>query len=99
MKLKQYQIKDNEITIIGKGKIIKPQQLNKKLFCFDTEKIIKDFETNKIENYLLNDWEVVYYFVVFNSVLTFSIDEYDTIFHLLKSIVRDKKIKKVLQSQ
>ncbi|WP_166925031.1 hypothetical protein [Flavobacterium poyangense] len=99
MKLKQYKIQDNDIVIIGRGKTIKPQQLNKILFCFDTQKITKDFETNKIENYLLNNWEVVYYFVVFNSVLTFSIDEYVTVFNLLKSIVRDDKIKKVLQTQ
>lgn len=99
MKLKQYHLKDNEIIIIGRGKTIRPQQLHKILLCFDTEKIIKDFETNKIENYLLKDWEVMYYFVVFSSVLTFSIDEYVTVFNLLKSIVRNDKIKKVLQTQ
>jgi hypothetical protein len=99
VKLKQHKIQNNEIVIIGRGKTIKPQQLNKILLCFDTEKIIKDFESNKIENYLLNNWEVVYYFVVFSSVLTFSVDEYDSVFRLLKSIVRSNKIKKVLQTQ
>lgn len=97
--MKQYKIQDNEITIIGRGKTIKPQQLNKILLCFDIEKIIKDFETNKIENQLFDNWEVVYYFVVFSSVLTFSVDEYDYVFRLLKSIVRSNKIKKVLQTQ
>ena len=33
-----------------------------------------DFENNNIQNDLLNNWEVVYYFTA-NSNLTFSIDE------------------------
>lgn len=99
MKLKRYLLQENDITIIGRGKTIYPYQLNTLLIDFNVNKIVDDFKTNKIENYLLNDWEIIYYFVVFDSVLTFSIDEYDKILLLLRSFIRDDKINKLLQSR
>ena len=99
MKLKQYVIKDKEIVIIGKGKTINPQHLHKILADCDTYQLLKDFDNNNIQNELLNNWEVVYYFAVLNAVLTFSIDEYDFIHQLLKSFVRDKKIDEVLKKK
>ena len=99
MKLKKYLLQDNDITIIGRGKTVYPNDLRSLLIGFNMNKIVDDFETNKIKNYLSNDWEVIFYFVIFDSVLTFSIGEYDTILHLLKSFIRDDKIEKVLQTQ
>ncbi len=98
MKLKQYLLYERDIKIIGRGKTINPNKLNTLLINFNIYKIVNDFQNNKIKNYLSNDWEIIYYFVVFDSVLTFSIDEYDSVLHLLKSFDRDHKIKKVLQS-
>ena len=80
-----------------KGKIIKPQNLHKIFIDCDTQNLLKDFDNNNIQNELLNNWEVVYYFVVLNSVLTFSTDEYDIIYHSLKSFVRDKRLEELLK--
>jgi hypothetical protein len=81
-----------QIEITRKSKIIKPQHLNKIFIDCDVEKLIKDFENNNIQNELLNSWEVVYYFDVLNSILTFPIDEYEFIHQSLKSFIRDKKL-------
>ncbi|GIQ57958.1 hypothetical protein Flavo103_10940 [Flavobacterium collinsii] len=98
MKLKKYLLNESDIKIIGRGKTIYPNKLETLLIDFNINKIVDDFENNKIENYLVNDWEIKYYFVVLDFVLTFSIDEYDKIFHLLKSIIRDNKIKKIIKT-
>ena len=58
----------------GKGKTIKPQHLNKIFIDCDTQNLLNDFENNNIQNYLMNSWEVVYYFTT-NSNVTFSVDE------------------------
>lgn len=79
------------------GKSIKPHQLHKIFKDCDAQKLLYDFENNTIQNDLLNSWEVVYYFDVLNSILTFSIDEYEFIHQSLKSFVRDKKIDEVLK--
>jgi hypothetical protein len=81
----------------GKGKTIKPHHLNKIFIDCDTQNLLNDFENNNIQNDLLNSWGVVYYFDVLNSVITFSIDEYEFIHQSLKSIVRNKKIDEVLK--
>lgn len=87
----------NETT--EKGKTIKPQHLHKIFADCDTYELLKDFNSNNIQNDLSNNWEVVYSFAVLNSVLTFSIDEYDFIHQLLKSFVRNKKIDEVLKKK
>ena len=66
--------------MIIKGKTIKPQHLNKIFTDCDTQNLLNDFENNNIQNDLLNSWEVVYYFDVLNSILTFSIDEYEFLY-------------------
>lgn len=81
-----------------KGKSIKPQHLFKFFTNCDIDKLIKDFDNNNIQNKLVNNWEVVYYFAVLNSVLIFSIDEYDFIHQSLKSFIRDKKIDEVFNN-
>ncbi|MBP6127481.1 hypothetical protein [Flavobacterium sp.] len=81
----------------GKGKTIKPQHLNKIFIDCDTQNLLNDFENKNIQNDLLNSWRVVYYFNVLNSVLTFTIDEYDFIHQSLKSFIRNKKIDEVLK--
>jgi len=82
----------------GKVKTIKPQHLHKIFIDCDIDKLIKDFDNNNIQNELVNNWEVVYYFVVLNSVLVFSIDEYEIIYQSLKSFIRDKKIDEVFNN-
>lgn len=54
-----------------KGKIIIPQHLFEIFTNCDIDKLIKDFDNNNIQNELVNNWEVVYYFAVLNSVLIF----------------------------
>jgi hypothetical protein len=90
-------MKRTKLEINKKGRTIKPQHLNKIFIDCDTKKLLYDFENNNIQNDLLNSWEVVYYFVVLDGVLTFSVDEYDFIHQSLKSFVRDKKIDEVLK--
>ena len=86
----------NEIT---KGiTTIKPQHLHKIFIDCDIDKLIKDFDNNNIQNELVNNWEVAYYFAVLNSVLVFSIDEYEIIHQSLKSFIRDKKIDEVFNN-
>ena len=82
----------------GKVKTIKPQHLFEIFTNFDIDKLIKDFDNNNIQNELVNNWEVVYYFAVLNSVLVFSIDEYEIIHQSLKSFIRDKKIDEVFNN-
>ena len=81
-----------------KVKRIKPQHLFEIFTNCDIDKLIKDFDNNNIQNELVNNWEVVYYFVVLNSVLMFSIDEYEIIHQSLKSFIRDKKIDEVFNN-
>ncbi|MFZ4679029.1 MAG: hypothetical protein ACOYLP_02565 [Flavobacterium sp.] len=90
-------MKRTKLEINKKGITIKPQHLNKIFIDCDTKKLLYDFENNNIQNDLLNNWEVVYYFDVLDGVLTFSIDEYDFIHQSLKSFIRDKKIDDVLK--
>ena len=90
-------MKINKLAMIRKGRTIKPQHLNKIFIDCDTKKPLYDFENNNIQNDLLNSWEVVYYFDVLNSIVTFSIDEYDFLHQSLKSFVRDKKIEEVFK--
>ncbi len=80
-----------------KGKTIKPQQINKIFIDCDIQKLLYDFENNNIENKLVNNWEIVYFFDVLNGVLTFSIDEYDFIYQSLKSFIGNKKIDEILK--
>ena len=79
------------------AKTIQPQQLHKIFIDCDTQKLLINFENNTIENDLVNNWEVIYYFDVLGGVLTFSNDEYDIIYRSLKSFVRNKKIDEVLK--
>ena len=72
-----------------KVKRIKPQHLFEIFTNCDIDKLIKDFDNNNIQNELVNNWEVVYYFNVLKDVFTFSIDEYDFIHQSLKSFIRD----------
>ena len=81
-----------------KVRTIKPQQLFKIFTNCDIDKLIKDFDNNNIQNELVNNWEVVYYFAVLNSVLIFSFDEYEIIYQSLKSFIRDKKIDEVFNN-
>lgn len=82
-----------------RGKTIQPQQLNKIFTDCDTQKLLINFENNTIENDLVNNWEVNYYFDVLGGVITFSIDEYDIIYRSLKSFVRNQKIYEVLKKK
>ena len=82
-----------------RGKTIQPQQLLKIFMDCNTQKLLINFENNTIENDLVNNWEVIYYFDVLNGVLTFSIDEYDIIYQSLKSFVRNQKIYEVLKKK
>lgn len=75
-----------------KGKTIQPHQLHKILMDCDSQKLLNNFENNAIENDLVNNWEVIYYFDVLGGVLTFSIDEYDIIYRSLKSFVGNEKL-------
>ena len=86
----------NEST--GKGKTIQPHQLRKIFTDCDTQKLFINFENNTIENDLVNNWDLVYYFDVLGGFLTFSIDEYDIIYRSLKSFVRNKKIDYLLKN-
>ena len=81
-----------------KVKRIKPQHLIEIFTNCDIDKLIKDFDNNNIQNELVNNWEVVYYFNVLKDVFTFSIDEYDFIHQSLKSFIRDKKIDEVFNN-
>ena len=67
-------MKITKLDKIKKGKTIKPQHLNKIFIDCDTQTLLNDFENNNIQNYLMNSWEVVYYFTT-NSNVTFSVDE------------------------
>ena len=82
----------------GKVKTIKHQHLFEIFNNCDIDKLIKDFDNNNIQNELVNNWGVVYYFAVLNSVLIFSIDEYEITYQSLKSFIRDKKIDELLNT-
>lgn len=81
-----------------RGKTIQPHQLHKIFIDCDSQKLLNDFENNTIENDLLNNWEVIYYFDVLGGVFTFSIDEYNIIHQSLKSFVRNKKIDELVKN-
>lgn len=81
-----------------RGKTIKPHQLHNIFIDCDSQKLLINFENGTIENDLVNNWEVIYYFDVLGGVLTFSIDEYDIIYQSLKSFVRNKKIDYLLKN-
>jgi hypothetical protein len=79
-----------------KVKTIKPQHLFEIFTNCDIDKLIKDFDNNNIQNELVNNWEVVYYFNALEDIFTFSIDEYEIIYQSLKSFIRDMKIDDLL---
>ena len=78
MKLKNYKMIDKDIVIYGRGKTIKQEDFNS---LFDDDELLKireDFTNKRVDNYLLNSWEVIYYIVLKKEngkVLTFSVSE------------------------
>jgi hypothetical protein len=86
MKIKNYKIIDNDIVIYGRGKSIKQENFNSLFNDDELIKIREDFMNNRIDNYLLNPWEVIYYIVLKyenKKALTFSINEYDILYKYL----------------
>lgn len=74
---------DNDIVIYGRGKTIKQENFNSLFDDLELIKIREDLINNRIDNYLLNSWEVIYYIVLKKEngkVLTFSVFEYDEVF-------------------
>ena len=74
---------DGDIVIYGRGKTIKQEEFNSLFDEHELLKIRKDFTNKKVDNYLLNSWEVIYYIVLKKEngkVLTFSVFEYDEVF-------------------
>lgn len=74
---------DNDIVIYGRGKTIKREYFNSLFNDSELKKIREDFMNNRVNNYLLNSWEVVYYMILkkeIGKVLTLSVFEYDEIF-------------------
>lgn len=96
MKLKQYIKNGNDIEIIGRGEIIKPHQLITTLKSIDIKKIFNDFENNNLNNFLINNWVVVYYIVVLDKVLVFSLKEYDLLYKIIKTHIEEKKIHRLI---
>lgn len=84
MKLKKYKIIDGDIIIYGKGKTIKNDDLFSLLEYCNLQQLKEDFANKTIDNYLLNSWDVIYYFEVKKNgkefVLIFSVFEYDGVF-------------------
>lgn len=79
---------DNDIVIYGRGKNIKREDFNSLFDDLELKKIREDFINNRIDNYLLNSWEVIYYIVLKKEngkVLTFSVLKYDEIFNDFKT--------------
>ena len=92
MKLKQYIKNGNDFEIIGRGKTIKPQQLITTLKSVDIKIILNDFENNNLNNFLINNWVVVYYIIVLDNVLVFSLKEYDLLYQIIKTHIEIKNI-------
>jgi hypothetical protein len=83
MKIKNYKMIDNDIVIYGRGKTIKREDFNSLFDDCELIKIREEFMNKKIDNYLLNSWEVIYYIILKKEngkVLTFSVFEYDEVF-------------------
>ena len=83
MKIKNCKMIDNDIVIYGRGKTIKQENFNSLFDDLELIKIREDLINNRIDNYLLNSWEVIYYIVLKKEngkVLTFSVFEYDEVF-------------------
>lgn len=88
MKIKNYKIIDNDIVIYGRGKTIKREDFNSSFDNLELIKIREDFMNNRIDNYLLNTWEVIYYIILKKEngkVFTFSVFEYDEVFNNFKT--------------
>ena len=88
MKLKQYKIIDGDIIIYGRGKTIKNDDLISLLEYCNLQKLKEGFANKTIDNYLLNSWDVMYYFEVKKEngkdfVLNFSVFEYETLYKTL----------------
>jgi hypothetical protein len=82
MKLKQYKIIDGDILIYGRGKTIKNDDLFSLFEYCNLQQLKEDFTNKTIDNYLLNSWDVMYYFEVKKEngkefILTFSVFEYE----------------------
>lgn len=84
MKLKKYKIIDGDIIIFGRGTTIKNDDLFSLFEYCNLQQLKEHFANKTIDNYLLNSWDVMYYFEVKKNgkdfVLTFSVFEYDGVF-------------------
>lgn len=73
---------DDDIVIYGRGKTIKREDFNSLFDDLELIKIREDFMNNRVDNYLLNSWEVIYYIILKKEngkVLTFSVFEYNEV--------------------
>lgn len=86
MRIKNYKLIDNDIVIYGRGKKIKPENLNTLFDYCELLKIKEDLKNNNINNYLLNSWNVIYYIQLKKEngkALTFFSYEYDVFFKII----------------
>jgi hypothetical protein len=86
VKIKNYKIINKDFVIFGKGKTFRLDKLKTLFDENELQKLKDDFTNDKIDNYLINSWEVVYYIILKKEngkVLTFSVFEYDKVNDLL----------------
>ena len=71
---------NKDVVIYGRGKTIKREDFNSLFDDSELLKIREDYMNNRIDNYLLNTWEVIYYIVLKKEngkVLTFSVSQHN----------------------
>jgi hypothetical protein len=95
MEIRNYILIDDDIKL----KKIQNVDILDFLIKYNIELMIKDFKEERIDNLLLNKWNVIYYIMLDkNYILTFDSNEYDFTYSLLIELNRDKKINHLLNN-
>ncbi len=98
MKIQKYILVNEVIQFYDIATYIRnDKQLFNQLKYFDTDKMLEDFNNNKVDNYLSWNWGVIYYQLGSKKgndiVLVFKDYEYDMVERILKSYLREYKLK------
>jgi len=94
MEIRKYEYINNDIKLKRK---LHNTNLEDFILNYDITRLLYKFETDSIDNLILNEWMVLNYLVLDKDfIITFNSNEYDDTYKCFISLNREKKINNVL---
>jgi hypothetical protein len=94
MEIRKYEYIDNDIKLKRKLNKINLEEF---ILNYDINRLLYKFQTNSIDNLILDQWLVINYLVLDKDfIITFNSNEYDYTYNYLIALNRESKINDVL---